>query len=173
MVGTHGRRGLSRALPGSLAETVVRSAPCAVLTVRLRDVEDSPRDGAYAADVERVLIVFGAGGAGCVARYLVGLAVGQRGFPYATLVVNLVGAFLIALVLELALIRKDVPVNLQLALTTGFMGGFTTYSSFNFETTRLMLDGHSLRGIVNVGLTLVGAFAAGLAGLGLARRIAS
>jgi fluoride exporter len=123
--------------------------------------------------VERVFIVFGSGGAGCVARYLVGLAVGRREFPYATLIVNLVGSFLIAFILELALLRKDVPANLQLALTTGFMGGFTTYSSFDFETTKLVLDGHPGRGLVNVGATLVGAFAAGLLGLWLARRMAA
>jgi nucleotide-binding universal stress UspA family protein len=46
VMGTHGRRGLSRALLGSVAETVVRSAPCAVLTVRLRDAHDSHRDAA-------------------------------------------------------------------------------------------------------------------------------
>jgi nucleotide-binding universal stress UspA family protein len=46
VMGTHGRRGLSRALLGSVAETVVRSAPCAVLTVRLRDAHDSNRDAA-------------------------------------------------------------------------------------------------------------------------------
>jgi nucleotide-binding universal stress UspA family protein len=46
VMGTHGRRGISRALLGSVAETVVRSAPCAVLTVRLRDVHDSDRDAA-------------------------------------------------------------------------------------------------------------------------------
>jgi len=122
--------------------------------------------------VERALIVFGSGGAGCVARYLVSLAVGRRPFPYATLIVNLVGSFLIALVLELALARKDLPINLQLALTTGFMGGFTTYSSFNFETTKLVLDGHLARGLINIGATLAGAFAAGLLGLWVARRIA-
>ena len=123
--------------------------------------------------MERALIVFGSGGVGCVARYLVTLAVGRRPFPYATLIVNLAGSFLIALVLELALARKDVPINLQLALTTGFMGGFTTYSSFNFETTKLVLDGHLARGLINVGATLAGAFAAGLLGLWVARRIAS
>jgi CrcB protein len=122
--------------------------------------------------VERVLIVFGAGGAGCVARYLVALAVGRREFPYATLIVNLLGSFLIAFVLELALLRKDMPPNLQLALTTGFMGGFTTYSAFNLETTRLMIDGHAVRGSANIFATLVGAFGAGLLGLWLARRIA-
>ncbi|MBC7977892.1 MAG: universal stress protein [Myxococcales bacterium] len=46
VMGTHGRRGLSRALLGSVAETVVRTAPCAVLTVRLREVHDSDRDAA-------------------------------------------------------------------------------------------------------------------------------
>jgi CrcB protein len=122
--------------------------------------------------VERVLIIFGAGGAGCVARYLVALAVGRRDFPYATLIVNVVGSFLIAFILELALLRKDIPVNLQLALTTGFMGGFTTYSSFNFETTQIVIDGHAARGIANVCATLVGALGAGLLGLWLARRIA-
>ena len=46
VMGTHGRRGISRALLGSVAETVVRSAPCAVLTVRLRDLHDSDRNAA-------------------------------------------------------------------------------------------------------------------------------
>jgi CrcB protein len=123
--------------------------------------------------VTRVLIVFLSGGTGCVTRYLVGLAVGRRPFPYATLAVNLVGSFLIALILELALLRKDIPAQLQLALTTGFMGGFTTYSSFNFETTQLVIEGHTARGAANIAVTLVGGIAAGLLGLWLARRIAS
>jgi universal stress protein A len=46
VMGTHGRRGISRALLGSVAETVVRSAPCAVLTVRLRELDDRDRDAA-------------------------------------------------------------------------------------------------------------------------------
>jgi CrcB protein len=122
--------------------------------------------------VQRVLIVFGAGGTGCVARYLINLAVGLRGFPIATLIVNLTGSLVIGFVLQLALVRSDFPVNLRLALTTGFLGGFTTYSSFNIETTQLVLDGHAARGLANVALTLLGAFAAGLLGIWLARRIA-
>lgn len=121
----------------------------------------------------RVLIVFGAGGAGSVARYLVGVAVGPRAFPYATLLVNLVGSFLIAFVFGVAAARTDMSANLKLGLTTGFMGGFTTYSSFNFETTKLVLDGHTARALLNVGATLAGAFAAGLLGWWLARRIAA
>jgi CrcB protein len=124
--------------------------------------------------VDRILIVFGAGGAGCVCRYLVALAVGKRDFPYATLTVNVIGSFLIALVLELALLRKDLPPSLQLALTTGFMGGFTTYSSFNYESTALLLsDGGMTRGIVNIIATFAGCLGAGVAGLWLARRFVS
>jgi CrcB protein len=123
--------------------------------------------------VERVLIIFAAGGAGSVVRYLVALAVGRREFPFATLIVNIIGSLLIAFIFELAVTRRGMPANLQLALTTGFMGGFTTYSSFNFETTRLMLDGHTGRGLANVGVTLVGGLAAGLLGLSLARRLAA
>jgi len=117
----------------------------------------------------RALTVFVAGGAGCLARYGVALAVGRRAFPYATLVVNLVGSFLIAFVLELALRRRGFPPHLQLALTTGFLGGFTTYSSFNFETTQLLLDGDAARGGINLAATVLGALVSGWLGLAAAR----
>jgi fluoride exporter len=119
----------------------------------------------------RFLIVFGAGGAGCVARYLIALWLGPRAFPYATLIVNLIGSFLIALVLEASLRVASFPPNLRLALTTGFMGGLTTYSSFNYETTTLAAQGSSARALINVAATLVGCLLAGLAGLWLARRL--
>lgn len=119
----------------------------------------------------RFLIVCGAGALGCGARYLVNLWIGQRAFPYATLVVNLVGSFLIALVLELSLRVASFPPNLRLALTTGFMGGLTTYSSFNYETTALASNGQSGRALLYVGATLIGCVIAGVLGLWLARRI--
>lgn len=123
----------------------------------------------------RIGIVFGVGGLGCVARYLVGVGANAKlgtDFPYGTLIVNILGSFLIALVAELSTRVVDFPPNLRLALTTGFMGGFTTYSSFNLETTSLFLDGHELRAVVNVLGTLVACVAAGLLGLVLARRLA-
>ncbi|HEX5062196.1 MAG TPA: CrcB family protein [Kofleriaceae bacterium] len=119
----------------------------------------------------RVLLVFGAGGAGCVARYLIALWVGPRSFPYATLIVNLVGSFLIALILEASLRVASFSPNLRLALTTGFMGGLTTYSSFNYETSALAANGSTGRALINVGATLIGCVLAGLAGLWLARRL--
>lgn len=120
----------------------------------------------------RFLLVCGAGALGCGVRYLVGLWIGQRAFPYATLIVNVVGSFLIALVLELSLRVASFPPNLRLALTTGFMGGLTTYSSFNYETTALASTGQSSRALLYVGATLIGCVLAGLLGLWLARRIA-
>ena len=119
----------------------------------------------------RFLIVCGAGGAGCGARYLIAQWLGPRPFPYATLIVNLIGSFLIALILEASLRVASFPPNLRLALTTGFMGGLTTYSSFNYETTTLAAQGESGRALLNVGATLIGCVLAGLAGLWLARRL--
>jgi len=122
--------------------------------------------------VQRFLIVCGAGSLGCGARYLVGLWLGSRSFPYATLAVNLAGSFAIALVLELSIRIAGFPPNLRLALSTGFLGGLTTYSSFNYESTGLLQSGQALRGLVYVALTLLGCFATGLLGLGLARKLA-
>ena len=120
----------------------------------------------------RLVLIFGAGGAGCVVRYLVGQWIGARSFPYATLIVNVVGSFAIAFVLELSLRMVSFPPNLRLALTTGFMGGLTTYSSFNYETTALASRGAHSSALLNVGITLIGCVLAGLLGMWLARRVA-
>ncbi len=118
-------------------------------------------------------ICFG-GALGTGVRYLVSVwAVGRFGstFPYGTLLVNLTGCFLIAFVMQLSLLAADFPTTLRLALTTGFLGGLTTYSSFNYETTRLFTDGARSSAIANLFLTLLGCFVAGLLGLAAARRL--
>jgi CrcB protein len=124
--------------------------------------------------VVRFLIVCGAGAVGCGARYLVSLWAAKRigtGFPWGTLIVNLVGSFLIAFVLELSTRMANFSPNLRIALTTGFMGGLTTYSSFNYESTALLTGDHPLRGALNIGVTLIGCLGFGLLGVLLARRI--
>lgn len=107
-----------------------------------------------------------AGAAGTAARYLLGSWSARRfgtGFPYGTLIVNLLGCFLIAFVMNVAAARSW-PETTRLALTVGFLGGFTTYSSFNFETTRLAASGATAAAAVNVLFTLFGGLAAGLLG---------
>lgn len=124
--------------------------------------------------MERFLWITLMGALGTGARYLVGLWVARRlqtTFPYATLFVNLVGCFLIALVLELSLMRTNFSPTLKLALTTGFMGGLTTYSSFNYETTRLVVQGARSAALANLLLTLVLCTGAGLLGLFLAHKL--
>ena len=124
--------------------------------------------------MKRFLIVCFGGAAGSGTRYLVGLWAGKRfgaSFPYGTLFVNLVGCFLIALVMELALNIATFPEDLRLGLTAGFMGGLTTYSSFNYETTRLFESGAAQSALLNVGATVVGCAIAGVLGLILARQL--
>jgi CrcB protein len=57
--------------------------------------------------------------------------------------------------------------NVRLLLTTGFMGGLTTYSTFDYETTNLFQTGSPGMAFVNIGATVVGCFVAGLLGLGV------
>jgi len=122
----------------------------------------------------RVLLIGFAGGLGTIARYLIGLWAAKSlgtGFPYGTLIVNVVGCFLIALIFQISLSTDLIPPTLRLTLTTGFMGGLTTYSSFNYETTYLFRQQAWLTGFGNIGITFATCFVAGLAGLALARWI--
>ena len=117
--------------------------------------------------MERFLIVCAGSAVGGGARYLVSMWAGERfgtAFPYGTLIVNLVGCFLITLVMHVAA-ATQMSMNLRLLLTTGFMGGLTTYSSFDFETTTLFQNGSHGSASLNLVLTVGGCFAAGLLGL--------
>lgn len=116
----------------------------------------------------------GVGGAlGTWTRYLVSIAAARllgTSFPFGTLVVNVAGCFLIGFVMQLATTSDVVPPTLRLALTTGFLGGLTTYSSFNYETTRLLQEHATISGLANLGVTLGACFVAGLAGMLAASR---
>ena len=124
--------------------------------------------------MERFLWICLAGALGTGTRYLIGVWAGQRlgtGFPYGTFIVNLAGCFLIAAVIQASLNLAAFPPTLRLALTTGFMGGLTTYSSFAYETTRLAQDGAIGEALLNFGLTTAACFAAVLLGLAAAQRL--
>lgn len=112
------------------------------------------------------------GAIGTGARYLLSgwlLRVAGPGFPYGTLAVNAVGSFLLGALMEVALSTEPFPPTLRLALTTGVMGGFTTYSTFNYETLQLFQEDAWLLGFANLGITMIACLAAGVLGLWVGR----
>ena len=97
-----------------------------------------------------LIAVFGA--VGCLLRYLLSgwvHAVLGRGFPYGTLIVNVLGAFLVGFVMELSLRSTLITAELRTGLTIGFLGGLTTFSTFSYETFKLLEDGELLSAGVN------------------------
>jgi CrcB protein len=122
--------------------------------------------------VTRFLWVCLAGALGSGARYLVsGWMADWLGpkFPWGTLAVNLIGSFLIAAIMDAALRTDLVSPTMRLVLTTGFLGGFTTYSAFSYETTRLLQDGAWWLAFLNVAATVAGCLAACFLGFALSK----
>jgi CrcB protein len=98
-------------------------------------------------------------------RYGLSLWAAQRwgaAFPYGTLIINVLGSFLIGLILALSAGRLPLSEPARLLLVTGLLGGFTTFSSFSYEAYTLILAGRwpaaALYVAVSVGLGLVGVF---------------
>ena len=123
--------------------------------------------------MERLFWICLGGAAGTAARYLIAVWAAQRfgsTFPYGTLIVNVAGCFAIAALMHAGLTLMW-PATMRAAITIGFIGGLTTYSSFNYETTRLIQDGAVAPAALNAGLTIAGGFAAGWLGLVCARQI--
>lgn len=114
-----------------------------------------------------------AGGAlGTGARYLIALwAARSLGptFPAGTLIVNLVGSFLLGFLMHVGSATELMPATLRLALTTGILGGFTTYSTFSYETADFLRRGAGQYAALNIIATVVGCLIAVFAGIALAR----
>ena len=107
--------------------------------------------------MERFVWICLAGAAGTGTRYLIALWTADRfgsAFPYGTLIVNVAGCFLIALIMQAAIATSWSPT-LRSAIVIGYIGGLTTYSSFNYESTRLLQDG-APDAALNALVTLVG-----------------
>lgn len=104
-----------------------------------------------------VVLIAGFGALGCVTRYLLsGWVYGLlgRGFPYGTFAVNIVGAFIIGLIMEFSMRSTILPAKLRSGLTIGFLGGLTTFSTFSYETFLLLEDGKFLIASSNVLLSV-------------------
>src|SRR5437667_442243 len=110
--------------------------------------------------------------AGTGARYLTALCASAAfgpSFPAGTLFADLAGSFLLGFLMQASATTSLLSSDVRLMLTTGVMGGFTTYSTFNYETTNYFREGAWLMGATNIAATLAGCLVAGLAGIALAR----
>jgi CrcB protein len=123
------------------------------------------------------LVVIGAGGAlGAVGRYGLSLWIGRRlgeGFPYGTLIVNVLGCLALGALLSYVESAQGFSPRLRLFLATGVLGAFTTFSTFGYETVALARDGHWSSALTNVALNVVVGLAAVVAGIAAMNRLSA
>lgn len=90
----------------------------------------------------RNILLIGLGGAiGSMFRYAIGCLIGTKNFPLSTLLINVVGSFVIGLVMAYCLKNESFSANWKLFLTTGICGGFTTFSAFSLENLQMLQQG--------------------------------
>lgn len=121
---------------------------------------------------QSLMVVIG-GALGSLARFAVAtLLLGRWGsrFPYGTLAVNVSGCFLIGWLMTLPSMRLTDAVPLRLLLVTGFLGGFTTFSAFGYETAVLIRQGSTSAAAINILSNVLAGLAAVLAGITLGGR---
>lgn len=109
------------------------------------------------------IVVFAGGGIGSVARFVLATWIGQRwgrSFPLGTFVINVFGSFLIGLLMTLMAERFLENPQLRLLLVVGGLGGFTTFSTFQYETGKLAVDGEMVYAALNIILSVLVGFTA-------------
>ncbi len=109
------------------------------------------------------LVVFVGGGVGASARFALGTWIGQRwgrSFPLGTFIINVSGSFVIGLLMTLLAERFTENPQWRLLLVVGFLGGYTTFSSFEYETGKLVTDGEFIYAALNVVLSVTAGFVA-------------
>jgi CrcB protein len=120
----------------------------------------------FGATLEKAVLISIGAVLGANARFWIADWVAQKwgtSFPYGTVLINLSGSFLIGLFLTLATERFLVDPRLRLLVAVGFLGAYTTFSTFSFESFSLLYRGQWLLGILNtLGSTLIGIVAVGL-----------
>lgn len=116
-----------------------------------------------------VLLLIGAGGLGTGLRYACSVYLNRPGFPWGTLTVNIAGALLIGLVGTFALEARAISREAALIITTGFLGGLTTFSSFAFEGDQML----QRREFLLSGLYTLGSLALGLLAVWCGHRLGS
>jgi fluoride exporter len=111
----------------------------------------------------RYLLVALGGGLGSMLRFWVGSFVGGKmttRFPYGTFVINCTASFLIGFIVTVLAEKTDWNPNLRYLIPIGFIGGYSTFSTFEYETFRVIQDGQVLTGVLNVVLSVIVGFVA-------------
>jgi CrcB protein len=118
-----------------------------------------------------LIAIFGA--VGTLARYglqgLVQIRMAST-FSYGTLLINLSGCFLLGLIGPFTLNRMVISPDWRVAIAIGFFGGYTTFSSFGWETAKMLEDGEWLRALAYVGASVIVGLLLSVAGIHLANR---
>jgi CrcB protein len=111
--------------------------------------------------VEKYLAVGVGGFVGSIARFWLATYIGQRmgtRFPYGTFIVNISGCFLIGMVMTILNEKTQLSSTYRYLIPIGFIGGYTTFSAFEYETLRAIQDGQFAVGLLNVALSVLVGF---------------
>jgi CrcB protein len=122
----------------------------------------------------KYLVVAAGGALGAILRFYLGGSVLSRTaapFPTATFVINITGSFIIGFFLTLATERMNLNPHWKLLVAVGFIGAYTTFSTFEYETARLVEDGDITRALLYILLSVVVGFVAVWAGMMTARKV--
>lgn len=126
--------------------------------------------------MNNILLIFLGGGVGSVARfglmqYISRYITPGSVFPWHSLGVNILGAFLIGLLVEILALRMSMPAPSRFLLVTGFLGGFTTFSAFSMETALMLERGDYANSFFYVVASVAGTVAAVFIGSVLVRTV--
>lgn len=121
--------------------------------------------------MKALLLVFLGGGVGSAARYAIGKVLNstQTDIPYGTLTVNILGSLCIGVFMGLSIKNSGISNNVLLLITTGFCGGFTTFSTFAYENLTLLKNGDTITFLLYVLVSLVMGLIAVFSGIGIAK----
>ena len=112
------------------------------------------------------------GGCGSVARFIVAREMERwlgNFLPYGTLIVNVLGSLALGWLATVFLARPEINIALRLGIAVGFLGAFTTFSTFSFESVQLLLNGAAWRAVLNVTVNFVVCLGMCYLGMQLAR----
>ncbi|KXJ42900.1 MAG: camphor resistance protein CrcB [Cycloclasticus sp. Phe_18] len=124
--------------------------------------------------MNQILAIAAGGSIGAVMRFFVSTGIYSwlgKDFPYGTLAVNVIGSLLMGLLYELFLQRLSVSPEVRALLLVGFLGAFTTFSTFSIETINLIEQGDVLKAITNVLASVILCVLAAWVGLQIARQL--